>query len=104
MQSQVHLSLLTLFFLPSSAIGYDHQEVLGETLPEITYEESGILQVRFFLPLKNYKKNVYGFTPNQVPSVMEVMRARGKELIGVTQFMSIFTKYFSERHYRSQRT
>jgi folylpolyglutamate synthase/dihydropteroate synthase len=41
-----------------TAIGHDHQEVLGETLPEITFEETGIWRV-YFEFLKSLAKSCF---------------------------------------------
>lgn len=32
-----------------TALGYDHMDVLGDTLAEIAFEKSGIFKVKFFM-------------------------------------------------------
>eukprot|EP00013_Stygamoeba_regulata_P006896 CAMPEP_0177633426 /NCGR_PEP_ID=MMETSP0447-20121125/2831_1 /TAXON_ID=0 /ORGANISM="Stygamoeba regulata, Strain BSH-02190019" /LENGTH=571 /DNA_ID=CAMNT_0019135085 /DNA_START=467 /DNA_END=2182 /DNA_ORIENTATION=- len=55
-----------------TALGYDHQKVLGETLGEIAFEKAGIL-----------KESVPAFTLPQTPEAMGVIRRRAKE-VGVS--------------------
>ncbi|KAF7983921.1 hypothetical protein HWV62_18308 [Athelia sp. TMB] len=52
-----------------TSLGFDHQGVLGKTLPEIAWQKGGI-----------YKEGVPALTVNQPEDAMEVLRQRAEEL------------------------
>ena len=52
-----------------SSIGYDHMEILGETLAKIAWQKGGI-----------FKQGTPAFTSPQFPSVMKVLAERATEL------------------------
>ena len=52
-----------------SSLGYDHMEVLGETLEKIAWQKGGI-----------FKPGCPAFTAPQFPSAMRVLQERASEL------------------------
>ena len=52
-----------------SSLGYDHMEVLGDTLEKIAWQKAGI-----------FKPDCPAFTSPQFPSPMRVLAERAKEL------------------------
>ena len=63
-----------------SSLGYDHMEVLGDTLEKIAWQKGGI-----------YKPNCPAFTAPQFPSPMRVLAERAEEVkvrlyIGTEQY------------------
>lgn len=54
-----------------TALGYDHMNVLGDTLGEIAFEKAGI-----------FKAHVPAFTVEQLPEAHDVLHHRAAELLG----------------------
>ena len=52
-----------------SSLGYDHMEILGETLEKISWQKSGI-----------FKPDCPAFTSSQFPSPMQILAERASEL------------------------
>lgn len=72
-----------------TSLGYDHMDVLGDTLADIAFEKSGIFKVNFrvtafiFVLITCMQKGVPTFTISQPVEAMEVLQKRSLALAQV---------------------